>query len=88
MGHNENVVSAWRGVCDVPHRIGENVPDTLYVEALLNPVDAKADNIYTVGSGSLHRYHGISDYHSVLPTKFFNKLGRYTVGGGFLFRSV
>ena len=42
-----------------------------------------------LGAGRyIGRYHGISDYHSVLPTKFFNKLGRYTVGGGFLFRSV
>ena len=29
-----------RGVCDVPHRIGENVPDTIYVETLFNQVDA------------------------------------------------
>ena len=28
------------GVCDVPHRIGENVPDTIYVETPLNQVDA------------------------------------------------
>ena len=28
------------GVCDVPHRIGENVPGAIYVEALLNQVDA------------------------------------------------
>ena len=40
MGHNEDVVSAWGGVCDVPHRIRENVPGTLYVEAPLNPVNA------------------------------------------------
>ena len=40
MGHNEDVVSAWGGVCDVPHRIGENVPGAIYVEALLNQVDA------------------------------------------------
>ena len=39
MGHNEDVVSAWGGVCDVPHRIGENVPGTLYIETPLNPVD-------------------------------------------------
>ena len=26
--------------CDVPHRIGENVPDAIYVEAPLNQVDA------------------------------------------------
>ena len=64
MGHNEDVVSAWRGVCDVPHRIGEQVPDAIYVEAPLNQVNAflssesslrpKADNIYMVGCGSLH----------------------------------
>ena len=29
-----------RGVCDVPHRIGENVPGTIYVETPLNQVDA------------------------------------------------
>ena len=40
MGHNEDVVSAWGGVCDVPHRIGENVPDAIYVETPLNQVDA------------------------------------------------
>ena len=28
------------GVCDVPHRIGENVPGAIYVEAPLNQVDA------------------------------------------------
>ena len=27
------------GVCDVPHQIGENVPDAIYVEAPLNQVD-------------------------------------------------
>ena len=26
--------------CDVPHRIGENVPGAIYVEAPLNQVDA------------------------------------------------
>ena len=39
MGH-EDVVSIWGGVCDVPHRIGENVSGTIYVETLLNQVDA------------------------------------------------
>ena len=39
MGHNEDVVFVWRGVCDVPHRIGENVPNAIYVETLLNQVD-------------------------------------------------
>ena len=39
MGHNENVVSVWEGVCDVPHRIEENVLDAIYVEAPLNQVD-------------------------------------------------
>ena len=29
-----------RGVCDVPHQIGEKVSDAIYVEALLNQVDA------------------------------------------------
>ena len=37
--HNEDVVFAWGGVSDVPHRIGENVPDAIYVEAPLNQVD-------------------------------------------------
>ena len=27
-------------VCDVPHRIGEQVPDAIYVEAPFNQVDA------------------------------------------------
>ena len=42
MGHNEDVVSAWGGggICDVPHRIGEEVPGAIYVEAPLNQVDA------------------------------------------------
>ena len=41
MGHNEDVVSAWGGgVCDVPHQIGEKVPDAIYVEVPLNQVDA------------------------------------------------
>ena len=40
IGHNEDIVSAWGGVCDVPHQIGENVPDAIYVEVPLNQVDA------------------------------------------------
>ena len=40
MGQNEDVVSAWGGICDVPHRIGEEVPDAIYVETPLNQVDA------------------------------------------------
>ena len=40
MGHNEDVVSAWGGVCDVPHRIGEKVHGAIYVEVSLNQVDA------------------------------------------------
>ena len=40
MGHNEDVVSAWGGVCDVPHRIGKNVPGAIYVETPLNQVNA------------------------------------------------
>ena len=40
MGHNEDVVSVWGGVCDVPHRIGENVPGAIYVETPLSQVDA------------------------------------------------
>ena len=40
MGHNEDVVSAWGGICDVPHQIGDKVHDAIYVEALLNPIDA------------------------------------------------
>ena len=27
------------GGCDVPHQIGKNVPDTIYVEVHLNQVD-------------------------------------------------
>ena len=42
MGHNKDVVSTWGegGVCDVPHRIEENVPGAIYVEAPLNQVNA------------------------------------------------
>ena len=40
MGHNEDVVSAWRGVYDVPHRIGEKIPGAIYVKVLFNQVDA------------------------------------------------
>ena len=40
MGHNILVVFAWGGVCDVPHQIGEKVPDTIYIEAHFNQVDA------------------------------------------------
>ena len=40
MGHNEDVVSAWGGIYDVPHRIGEEVPSAIYVEAPLNQVNA------------------------------------------------
>ena len=40
MGHNEDVVSAWEGVCDVPHQIGEKVYNAIYVEVPLNQVDA------------------------------------------------
>ena len=40
MGHNEDVVSAWGGICDVPHQIGEEVPGAIYVEAPFNQVDA------------------------------------------------
>ena len=29
MGHNEGVVSAWGGVCHIPHRIGEKLPGTI-----------------------------------------------------------
>ena len=44
MGHNEDVVSAWGGgggggVCHIPHRIGEKLPDTIYVWVPLNLVD-------------------------------------------------
>ena len=68
IGHNEDVVFAWGGVCDVPHRIGENVPGAIYVETPLNQEDAfynregpfrpKADNIYMVGCRSLHLVFG------------------------------
>ena len=40
MGHNEDVVSAWGDVCDVPHRIREKVSGAIYVETSLNQVDA------------------------------------------------
>ena len=40
MGYNEDAVSKWGGVCDVPHRIGKKVPGAIYVETSLNPVDA------------------------------------------------
>ena len=40
MGHNEDVVSAWGGICDVPHRIEDEVPGAIYVKAPLNQVDA------------------------------------------------
>ena len=40
IGHNENVVPAWRGVCNVSHWIGENVPSAIYVKTPLNKVDA------------------------------------------------
>ena len=39
MGHNEDVVSTWEGVCNVPHRIGEKVPSAIYVETPLIQVD-------------------------------------------------
>ena len=38
MGHNEDVVSAWGDVCDVPHWIGEKVHGIIYVETPLNQV--------------------------------------------------
>ena len=40
MGHNEDVVSAWVGICDVPYQLGEQVPGAIYVETPLNQVDA------------------------------------------------
>ena len=40
MGHNKDVVFAYGGVCDVPHRIGKNVSSVIYVETPLNQVDA------------------------------------------------
>ena len=39
MGHDEDVVSTWRGVCDVPHWIEKNVLGAIYVETSLNQVD-------------------------------------------------
>ncbi|RVW81511.1 Retrovirus-related Pol polyprotein from transposon 17.6 [Vitis vinifera] len=36
MGHNKDVVSAWGGVFDVPHRIREKVPGVIYVDVPLN----------------------------------------------------
>ena len=79
MGHNEDVVFAWGGggICDVPHRIGGKVPGAIYVKVPLNLVDAfqsreslfgsKADNIYTIGSGSLH----------ILSTKFLSQIASF-----------
>ena len=29
MGHNEDVVSTWEGVCHILHRIGEKLSDTI-----------------------------------------------------------
>ena len=40
MEHNEDVVSAWGGVCDVPHWIGENALGAIHVESPFNQVDA------------------------------------------------
>ena len=40
MGHNEDVVCTWEGVCDIPHWIWEKVPSAIYVKAPLNQVDA------------------------------------------------
>ena len=39
MGHNKDVVSAWRGECDIPHWIQKKVPNAMYVEALFNYLD-------------------------------------------------
>ena len=39
MGHNEDIMSAWEGVCDIPHWIGGKVPGAIYVETPLNQVD-------------------------------------------------
>ena len=39
VGHNEDVVFAWRGVCDIPHRIWGKVPNAIYVKASPNQVD-------------------------------------------------
>ena len=38
MGHNEDVVCTWEGVCDIPHWIWEKVLDTIDVETLFNQV--------------------------------------------------
>ncbi|RVW82945.1 (-)-germacrene D synthase [Vitis vinifera] len=45
MGHNEDVVSAWGGICNVPHRIGEQVPGAIYVEAPLNQIPFARDRL-------------------------------------------
>ena len=37
---NEKITDRQEGLCDVPHRIGENVLGAIYVEAPLNQVDA------------------------------------------------
>ena len=39
MEHNEDVVSVWGAVCDVPHRIEENISGAINVETPLHQVD-------------------------------------------------
>ena len=40
MRHNEDVMSAWGGICDVSHQIGEKVYSVIYVKVLFNFVNA------------------------------------------------
>ena len=40
MGHNEDVVSAWGGVCDISHQIEGKVLDVIEVWTPLNPINA------------------------------------------------
>ena len=39
MGHNEDIMSTWKGVCDVLHRIRDKFFDAIYVETPFNPVN-------------------------------------------------
>ena len=48
------------GVCDIPHRIGEKVPNAIYVEAPLNQVDVFRSEERRVGKECRSRW---SPYH-------------------------
>ena len=40
MGDNEDIVSAWGGVCDISHQIEGKVLDVIEVWTPLNPINA------------------------------------------------